>query len=469
LPPLPYQQEPFTRYFPGARVFVATTPQQYVVANLAKGGVLKVFDRQSGRLVFNDCGLVGKLTDGQVVTSQWVDPTYTASADDAGWEVGGSLNRVPSNKLFTPFKNILFRSALVALGWNPAFSHALKGGIRKTLMLGRRPVPIHFRRTCRLNEDGLTLTDELQHTGRVACLQALSVGDEFFVRYVPQSRYFQSQELEVQGTAIAQQQLDAFNEGQHLTIEQPVAASGQPHPLPPRAVRTELAHRQIGAGQARHQHHDAQVAYWEGQQKRRDPHDPIIAAFVQPKLHFMLRHMRLPAAPHILDVGCGNGYFTAYLEQYGTVVGVDYASAMLALHPGARLVQASAFELPFEAGAFDIVFCSNLLHHVPDPVAVVGEMKRISRRYVVIHEPNRNNPAMLALGLVKPEERQSLRFTRGYVRSLARRNGLHVLACETLGFITPNRMPAAVANRLGTWNAPHPLAAYTILVAQHTA
>ncbi len=29
-------------------------------------------------------------------------------------------------------------------------------------------------------------------------VKALSVGDEFFVRYVPQSRYFQSQELDIE-------------------------------------------------------------------------------------------------------------------------------------------------------------------------------------------------------------------------------------------------------------------------------
>ncbi len=211
---------------------------------------------------------------------------------------------------------------------------------------------------------------------------------------------------------------------------------------------------------------DQQQSYWESQRRRRDPTDPIIQSFVQPKIDFMLQHMSLSPDMHILDVGCGNGYFTHYLEHYGSVVGVDYANAMLAMHPGSQLVQASACALPFATGAFDLVFCSNLLHHVPDAVAVVGEMKRVSRRYLVIHEPNRNNLLMLALGLVKREERQLLQFTPRYVRSLADHHGVHVVACESLGFITPNRMPAAIAHQVGAWNAPHPLAAYTVLVAQ---
>ena len=109
--------------------------------------MVKVFERYSGRMLLNDCGLIGRLEDGRVVTSQWVDPDYECQADDKGWEVSGYLHVVPSNKLFTPFKNLLFRTALVVLGWSPRFSHLLKGNIRKALMLGRRPIPVRFRLT----------------------------------------------------------------------------------------------------------------------------------------------------------------------------------------------------------------------------------------------------------------------------------------------------------------------------------
>lgn len=250
LPPLPYEQAPFTRYFPGARIFVATTPQQYIVANLAKGGVVKVFDRHAGRLLFNDCGLIGELADGQVITSQWVDPLYECAASDDGWMVRGHLHAVPSNKLFTPLKNILFRSALVALGWKPEFSHALKGMIRKTLMLGRRPVPIRFQRTMRIEAgEQVHLSDELRREAEVE-LQALSVGDEFFVRYVPQSRYFQSQELDVNGYVMTNAQLQAFNQGQPLVIHQQVAspADEQVRPSAPVVQHTLAGANGNGAG-----------------------------------------------------------------------------------------------------------------------------------------------------------------------------------------------------------------------------
>lgn len=198
LPPLPYEQKPFTRYFAGARVYVANRPKHYAVANLAKGGVVKVFDRKDGRLLLNDCGIIGKLNDGRMVTSQWVDPHYECKTDENGWEVSGKLLEVPSNKLFNPVKNILFRIVLVALGWNARFSHILKGRIRKILMLSLRPVSIGFKRSLRVDSNGVQLDDEIRINANIR-LVALAAGGEFFVRYVPQSRYFQSQELDIDG------------------------------------------------------------------------------------------------------------------------------------------------------------------------------------------------------------------------------------------------------------------------------
>lgn len=39
-----------------------------------------------------------------------------------------------------------------------------------------------------------------------------------------------------------------------------------------------------------------------------------------------------------------------------------------------------ANELPFADGEFDIVFCHQVLHHVQDPVAILKEMARVTRK-----------------------------------------------------------------------------------------
>ncbi len=90
-------------------------------------------------MIYNDCGVIGRLNDGKIVTSQWIDDKKTVNTDSKTYfEVEGYLNQVPSNKLFTLMKNLIFRSALLVMGWNPKFAHFLKGQIRKTLILAKR-------------------------------------------------------------------------------------------------------------------------------------------------------------------------------------------------------------------------------------------------------------------------------------------------------------------------------------------
>jgi hypothetical protein len=72
-------------------------------------------------------------------------------------------------------------------------------------------VSVYFQRHLRLADKQLTLTDEISLEGPLS-FKALSIGDEFFVRYVPQSRYFQAQELEVHGYKLTEADLARLNQ-----------------------------------------------------------------------------------------------------------------------------------------------------------------------------------------------------------------------------------------------------------------
>lgn len=203
---LPYEKPPFQKFFLNAGIFIKQTESYYSVSNLAKGGVIKIFDKNN-RLVYNNCGIIGKTAEGEIITSQWIDPTYTITTTENSWKVEGRMNKVPSNKLFTPLKNIVFRLILILLGWNPYLAHQIKGKIRKVLILGQRKINVSFTRE--IDFKTLELKDTIKSSG--VRISAMSFGDEFFVRYVPQSRYFQSQELEVQGYDCSKEELERLN------------------------------------------------------------------------------------------------------------------------------------------------------------------------------------------------------------------------------------------------------------------
>lgn len=208
---LNYERENYFKYLKNAKIYIKNIADYYIIANLAKGGVIKIFDLNSKKLIHNDCGIIGRLKNGQIVTSQWIDPDYRTSASENSFEIEGQLNYVPSNRPFTPLKNIIFRTIMIIFGKSSKLSHVIKGRIRKTIILGQKRTAINFKRTFRHEVEKIIIQDELSWKNNSA-FDSLSIGDEFFVRYVPQSRYFQSQELYMKGHDITDTELIKIND-----------------------------------------------------------------------------------------------------------------------------------------------------------------------------------------------------------------------------------------------------------------
>jgi len=88
----------------------------------------------------------------------------------------------------------------------------------------------------------------------------------------------------------------------------------------------------------------------------------------------------------VLDLGCGAGRFVEALRGAGAdPVGVELAEAALERArrnvPGADLrLVAPDGDLPLGHGEVDLVWCSEVLEHVPDTVAFLTEVRRVLRR-----------------------------------------------------------------------------------------
>jgi SAM-dependent methyltransferase len=89
------------------------------------------------------------------------------------------------------------------------------------------------------------------------------------------------------------------------------------------------------------------------------------------------------AGDRVLDVGCGDGRFTAELAQMGAAaVGVDIADAALvrarAGHPDLdfRLAPIDG-PLPFDDSSFDVVWTSEVIEHVADTARWLSEVRRV--------------------------------------------------------------------------------------------
>ncbi len=88
----------------------------------------------------------------------------------------------------------------------------------------------------------------------------------------------------------------------------------------------------------------------------------------------------------LLDAGCGAGRFLDVAsDSEAQVVGLDISSAIdaaranLAGRANVHFVQASIYEPPFRAGAFDGVYCIGVVQHTPDPQQTMRTLPRMLR------------------------------------------------------------------------------------------
>jgi len=110
------------------------------------------------------------------------------------------------------------------------------------------------------------------------------------------------------------------------------------------------------------------------------------------ELNRSLDHLHLSRTMRVLDAPCGNGFYSRLLAQRlgpkGRLDAVDCCPDYLALTRSRlrraiceRSVQnADVYRLPFEDGAFDLVWCAQSLISLKDELGALREMKRVLRR-----------------------------------------------------------------------------------------
>jgi SAM-dependent methyltransferase len=101
--------------------------------------------------------------------------------------------------------------------------------------------------------------------------------------------------------------------------------------------------------------------------------------------------LRLEPGCRVLDAGCGTGGVTTLLAagvgEAGSVVALDILPGLLeevkrqlgATPYPARVTchEADVSSLPFADGTFDVVWCSRVVHGLPDQLAGVRELRRV--------------------------------------------------------------------------------------------
>jgi SAM-dependent methyltransferase len=89
----------------------------------------------------------------------------------------------------------------------------------------------------------------------------------------------------------------------------------------------------------------------------------------------------------VLDAGARDGYYSLQLTQYfDTVTALDLTEPQVR-HEQVSCVAGDLTGLPYPDRSFDVVFCTEVLEHIPALEEAVGEIKRVAKYCIVIGVP----------------------------------------------------------------------------------
>lgn len=136
--------------------------------------------------------------------------------------------------------------------------------------------------------------------------------------------------------------------------------------------------------------------------------NPVRVAYFKRIIHEILQLQ--PTGLRALEVGCGGGILTMEIAKLGFEThGLDISENAiqqaryqaekegLAIH----YQVASALELPFEDQSFDVVFCCDVLEHLPDLDKAIEEIARVTKKGGVFFYDTINRTLFSKISVIK--------------------------------------------------------------------
>jgi ubiquinone/menaquinone biosynthesis C-methylase UbiE len=122
--------------------------------------------------------------------------------------------------------------------------------------------------------------------------------------------------------------------------------------------------------------------------------NPFVRFIEKKRVQTILKLLKTQSDDPVLEVGCGAGNIVRKVNN-GKLFGVDISPSLLLrakekIDGKVLLFQGDAQDLPCKNRMFTSVICSEVLEHLLDPVAVLGEISRVLRTHgvAVISIPN---------------------------------------------------------------------------------
>jgi ubiquinone/menaquinone biosynthesis C-methylase UbiE len=123
--------------------------------------------------------------------------------------------------------------------------------------------------------------------------------------------------------------------------------------------------------------------------------NPISRFFLNNFAQVLLAEIKKINPSSVLDVGAGEGFTLEMIRKNNIckqLEGIEYVDEAIVLgkklHPKVKIKKGDIYALPYKDNSFDLIICTEVLEHLEDPDKALRELKRVSRKYVLLSVPN---------------------------------------------------------------------------------
>ncbi|HIH44341.1 MAG TPA: hypothetical protein HA257_04450 [Candidatus Methanoperedenaceae archaeon] len=188
---LPHEKTDVIKFFPEAGIMTAASGDYYAIISSAKGGLNKLFDKPECRLIWDDCGYIGELESGKVISTQCYNIKPSCRYENGTFLIEAdfyeSLREIP-----TPLRFTLLRLLNITVMRNRNIGNLIKNIIVRTLITRKKKYPVKIQRKFHIDDNSIRIEDVLEKPGRIQ-FKWLEYGRKFSTIHMASSKYFQEQ------------------------------------------------------------------------------------------------------------------------------------------------------------------------------------------------------------------------------------------------------------------------------------
>lgn len=212
--------------------------------------------------------------------------------------------------------------------------------------------------------------------------------------------------------------------------------------------------------------------YWENVKRagevKRDARHPVVSFFASQRIEYMKKFIDFNNIKNALDIGCGTGFSAAHFPSSIDLIGMDFSLRNLIIAPIKTKIQASAYFLPLSSNTFDLVYGWDFLHHLDSPEKSVIEMARVTKKYLVLFEPNRDNPIQFLYAFSNKNERGTLKFNKNKLLEFLDIIKFKLIKCDTVGWTFAGATPTFTLGVNKRLPFSHRMGISTVLICERS-